>query len=604
MGGFPYTFAFDFDTEDITIRIAFDSTPFATTPQWTDISAEVKSCVITRGRQHELDRVEAGECVLVVDNAAGNYWPDNTSGAYYGKLLPGKRINIRKTYGATTYDIFTGFIESFRPRFPYGVATEPEVEIRAVDLFKNLAITELNFQVADVTTADHLYCADNAAISMGDVDFSIGVWVYFDTLAASQAVISKATLSSTFEYELVYNQAASNLSVFISATGDGIGDYAFASVGSIATGTWYFAVVTYNATTNTLSLSVNNGTPFMASYAGGAYDGASAIRIGYAQWSVVGATSHTFDGRIGPVGIWKKCFSAAQITALYNQGRMAHYADLTADMKTSLVTWWDMDEASGNRADSVGSSTLAPNGAGVGSISEYPSERSDVRVGRILDNIGWPTANRDLDVGAATLQALNPVTGVNALSHLQSLQQSENGLIFIQGDGDVEFQNRTARASAPYDTSQATFGEDAGEIGYEDMQPSYDDTFIYNDVRLTRASGTEQVAGDIDSQGTYGKRTLSRTGLLNSTDADVLTVAGLLRDKFKDPSQRIEYIVVDPVVNPSNLWAKVLTYDLSTRITVRLNEASLDSEFHIEGIEHRFGPGQTWKTKWQLSKAS
>lgn len=318
----------------------------------------------------------------------------------------------------------------------------------------------------------------------------------------------------------------------------------------------------------------------------------------------MGGTIRWFDGRIGPVGIWKgRALTNTEIATLYSQGRRIIYASLTSALKTNLSAWWDNTEASGTHADShTGGHTLGNSGSIV-SISEYPSELSSLRVGRVLDEIGWPTANRDLDTGAATLQALNPVDGVVALSHLQALQQSENGLVFIQGDGDVEFQNRTARSSAPYDTSQATFGEDSGEIGYEDMELSYDDTFIYNDVRLTRTGGTEQVAGDVTSEADYGKRTLAQTGLLNSTDADVLTIAQTLRTKYKNPAQRVEYIVVDPVANPANLWAKVLTYNISTRITIRLNKASLDSEFHIEGIEHQF-EGKSWKTKWQLSKAS
>jgi len=601
---FNYVFPFDFDTEDLTIRIAFDSTPFAATLRWTDISADVESGTIKKGRQHDLDRIEAGVCTLVVDNASGNYWPDNASGAYYGNLKPGKRINVRKTYGGTTYDVFTGFIESYRPYFP-GVASESKIEITAVDLFKNLALTELNERNVTLTNAgNYAYRADNADLSMGDIDFAIAGWFRLYDKSVDRPLVCKSANNTNMEYGLYYDQSVDRFAMEMSSSG-AIGGLQQAVGGSSpSTLTWYFVVGQYDAANNNIEVSVNGGSLGSQSHSGGAYNGTSALRVGSIEYGMLSGVAEYNDGWFGPVGIYKKVLTSAQIAALYNNGRWLYYSDLSADMKTSLVAWWDNDEdGNATRVDSAGANDLTATASLQSATIGWDSERSDLRIGRVLDNIGWPSANRDLDTGAATIQALNPVTNTNALTHLQAVGQSENGLIFIQGDGDVEFQNRTARANSPYDTSQATFGEDAGEIGYEDMELSYDDSFIYNEVRLTRTGGTEVVAGDVDSQNAYGKRTLSRTGLLNSTDADVLTVAQTLRNAYKDPAQRIEYIIVDPVANPTNLWAKVLTYDISTRITVRLNEASLDSEFHIEGIEHRFGPAKEWKTKWQLSKA-
>ena len=99
----------------ITVRAAFGSDPMDAAPAWTDISHDMMSLYTKRGRQHELDRMEAGEASIVLRNFHGNYWNDNGSGLYYPNILPGKRINIRATYGITTYDLFTGFAEAWQP---------------------------------------------------------------------------------------------------------------------------------------------------------------------------------------------------------------------------------------------------------------------------------------------------------------------------------------------------------------------------------------------------------------------------------------------------------------------------------------------------------
>lgn len=593
---FPYTFPFNFDTEDFTVRIAFASDPFGENLRWTDIGNVVLSGSIARGRQHELDRIEAGTCRLLVKNTAGDFWPDNASGKYYGNLKPGKRINIRKTYNGTDYDLFTGFIESYQPRFLARAGVAPVVDITAVDLFKHLALTTLNDRVADFDGTDAFYVSYNNDMSGQNTDFTVAAWVWCDALGANSDFVSKhmnTAWPSPREYRLRRNSS----NQFVMTVAAYTTEAEVAAATAVTANTWYHLIGYYNTSNNTVSIVVNNSSPDEAAgIAPIKYNG--DVHIGRANES-----SGYHNGRIASVGFWRRLLSADERRSLYNQGRRIMYADLSDNLKTNLVAWWNLDEESGTRYDAHAGYDLYDVNT-VASISQYESERSDLRVGRILDAIGWPSGNRDLGTGAATLQALTPVDGVVALSHLQSLAQSENGLVFIAGDGDVQFQNRTARANSPFDTSQATFGDDAGEMKYRETELSYDDQFIYNDVRLTRNSGTEQVAGDADSQITYGKRTLSRTGLLQSTDADVLTVAEALRDTYKDPSLRVESIVVIPSSDPSNLWPKVLNYDISTRITVRLNEASLDSEFHIEGIQHTFSRDSNWQTAWQLSKAS
>ena len=57
--------------------------------------------------------------------------------------------------------------------------------------------------------------------------------------------------------------------------------------------------------------------------------------------------------------------------------------------------------------------------------------------------------------------------------------------------------------------------------------------------------------------------------------------------------------------DPHRLWPKVLGFEISTRITVRESEASIDGDFFIEGISHRIDLQKwSWDTSFQLSNAS
>lgn len=363
-------------------RVAFATAPYAVTPTWSDISSEFISASIRRGRMHELDRIEAGIAIIVLKNESGNYWPDNAGGAYYPNIKPRKRINLRATYGGTTYDLFTGFTERWKPGWRGKVGKAAIVTLSCADLIKPLSGSLLN-------------------------------------------------------------------------------------------------------------------------------DGA-----GYAQ------------------------------------------------------------------------------------------EKSDVRVGNVLDDINWPAADRDLNAGQSNMIASGALANIKAMSHLFLVQWSEAGYLFIAGDGDVQFHDRHARLKSPYTTSQAIFGDDAGENKYYTIEFSFDDEFIKNDIRIEREGGTEQVAADATSKTDYGLCSLSRTGLLMTTDSEALSQAQYFLKRYKDAVLRAKSITIYADRDPANLYPKVLNYDIGTRITVRLNQASVDKDYHIEGIQHDIDAiGRTWRCKWQLSDA-
>jgi hypothetical protein len=60
---------------NVTVEVAFDGGPFSTSYTWTDISDYVEGFKAHRGRNNELDRIEAGTISLTLDNSDGRFTP-------------------------------------------------------------------------------------------------------------------------------------------------------------------------------------------------------------------------------------------------------------------------------------------------------------------------------------------------------------------------------------------------------------------------------------------------------------------------------------------------------------------------------------------------
>jgi len=131
----------------LTIRIALAAAPFDPIAglTWTDISAYAwlenspggSPISITRGRQFELDKIQAGTLTLLLDNRDRRFDPDNVASPYAPNIIPTKRVNVRATWNSVTYDLYTGYVESWVPiDVAIGNVALNLVRLTAVDLLK------------------------------------------------------------------------------------------------------------------------------------------------------------------------------------------------------------------------------------------------------------------------------------------------------------------------------------------------------------------------------------------------------------------------------------------------------------------------------------
>lgn len=99
------------------IEIAFDDGPYVVSPTWTDVTSYVREFSTSRGVPDDWTYQADGSATVTLSNRDRRFDPFNTSGPYYGKLLPRRQIRIRATSGGTTYDVFRGFIAGWPPEW-------------------------------------------------------------------------------------------------------------------------------------------------------------------------------------------------------------------------------------------------------------------------------------------------------------------------------------------------------------------------------------------------------------------------------------------------------------------------------------------------------
>lgn len=262
-----------------------------------------------------------------------------------------------------------------------------------------------------------------------------------------------------------------------------------------------------------------------------------------------------------------------------------------------------------------------------------PQELSGARIQRLLDYTGmsgtfvgegfWvlgdPTtgvlgsttkvaselvAFRNIEAGQSVVQA--DTVSDSILSHMLKVAESEGGMLFIDAAGRLTFHDRHHRLL--HETYPvAIFGDqmDASEWPYADLELSYDDYWLYNEVRLTRRGGTEQVASDAASQQSYLTRTYSATDLLLTSDGEVLSRAQDLLGRYKQPAIRSEQLALEPTgIDP--MWPVVLARELSNRISVLRRPGwggqVLVQDYYIEKITHDI-TDTGWTITWQMSPA-
>ncbi len=575
------------------VEIAFATTPFVT-PTWVDVTAKVVGGTVTRGRTSELDKIRAGTATITLANEDRRFDPTHTTGPYYPNVLPMRRIRVRATYNSITYDVFNGYIDRWEqvydhPSVAYAVVT-------ATDAFKVLAAKDLP---GSVYAAEVLADAPVHWWRFGD---PVGTTVIGDS--GSVPVAGTLTIGSGTNVPVFGSEGLIVRDPGSSVFNDGHFWFDAPATGAIGAGVTAFSVEA--VIRGTLTSGVTSAYPYYQDNPSGLID----LRLAAPDTGTItfmGLTSTTLHTDL----------AIHHVVGVYNAGNIYLYVDgaLQASGTTAVtpaavpIQVGRTSPSSDHYLQSLAvyhSALSAPRVAAHNDAARTPwdGETSGTRVGRVLDTIDWPAADRNVDTGQSTLQATS--LGGSVLSYLQKIEESESGLLWVTKDGKVRFRSRHAGFNL---ASQGAFGDGGGaELEYVDIAFDYSETLIYNETRVSRVDGAVQIAEDTASQVAYGARTLTSDGLLITSDAESLDRAYFLLGKYKDPVLRTTRMVVEPSgANAVDLFPQVLGREIGDKLTVRRKPqnvgASIDQAVIVEGLKHEFRD-RFWSTEFMLSPSS
>ena len=216
------------------------------------------------------------------------------------------------------------------------------------------------------------------------------------------------------------------------------------------------------------------------------------------------------------------------------------------------------------------------------------------RITRILDRVGWPAAQRDLDpITANTLQA--STLAASAWADILLAADSDAGYVWFDRQGRLVYRTRGAIPATPsltFSSSSSTAGKDFTAVTItRDVQQ------VYNSVSLARKDGTAVSVEDVDAQAVIGQvRGYSRSDLICQTDDNVADVAQWIIGINADLITRVEEVVVEPPADTTLLgtdeWWELLRLEMGA--VVRVVHATpdgrdVDVEAVVRGLEWSAG---------------
>ena len=599
------------------------STPTTTTKTWVDVSSQVVDFQTRRGRSDELDEYAAGTARVRLLNRDRRFDPTYTLGPYYGSLKPRRRIRIRCTYGGITYGVWFGLINDWPQSY----------DGRSLG-FVDLPCTDLTFllSVADLPSWWEAYVEE------------LGPWAWYrlgtdggldhsgngrdgtvDDSGASPTTVdvpvARAALTGGSRNLTMRTSASST-----TATATTI-------VATVAVAEWPADDIRTLTLSSSDDLSERDIAANVPSGRGGMFvfvwgDRRSAFLFGNPGTGGVECENPFAVGGVIPDDaqpgdrIQIAVTRSGTTATLYVNGQ-----PIDSDtVSTSSVVLQPRILGDGFIVDEFVVFDRALTGVEVARLAALAdcamvpgstlTMRTDEWADLVLDAIDWPAADRMigslpfadatflLSAGRDTPHDGSPATAPDTgsvLAILRQLERTEQGRCFIDRDGRVVFRTRTwSMSDSRTITSQQTFGDAAGELGYVDLSTNESGERLRNVWIVGDAT-----ASDSASITTYGRS----TGIVDGVWAlphEADSLAAWLVSRYKDPSTRVVDLEIEVRASTATLAPAVLGLELGDLVTVRRRPQSIGAVLEVvatvEGISHTVMAEGRWRVRIQTGK--
>lgn len=212
------------------------------------------------------------------------------------------------------------------------------------------------------------------------------------------------------------------------------------------------------------------------------------------------------------------------------------------------------------------------------------------RIIHVLDEIGWPADARSIDASSASVGGDVVGDNVNALSYLQKLELSDNGLMFMTADGLFKFDDSYYGTLHP-----AVIGDDG--IRFQNIDVTYGSEELINQFDVSYYSGSATATAtvnDLDSQAAYGKFERGIDTLLSGSVAAIALGQSLLF-RYSEPQYRVDGVEFDVRAARTEDRSLLLNLDLGNRVALKWRPLGVGEPVSrtvlVDGIAHVVSPG-------------
>jgi|GEM_PF-3165385 hypothetical protein len=143
------------------VQVEISADPYPFTNNWRNVTRYVRSFKTTLGRQHELDRIEAGTLDIVLDGRDGTFDPWNASSFLSASgtgMQPMNAVRVTAAWQGVTYPVAWCYLQSLTPGLDDQLNVE--VTLHAVDAFQFLSLRYLaGDNYAQLIEAESTLCA-------------------------------------------------------------------------------------------------------------------------------------------------------------------------------------------------------------------------------------------------------------------------------------------------------------------------------------------------------------------------------------------------------------------------------------------------------------
>ena len=217
------------------------------------------------------------------------------------------------------------------------------------------------------------------------------------------------------------------------------------------------------------------------------------------------------------------------------------------------------------------------------------------RIGKILDQVSFPSSMRTVATGANTCIA-DPATNRTSLQALKNAEFSETGAFYMDGSGTAVFKSR-AQVMSSLAATPTAFNQTGG-IPYKNIKLSFDDKLIINQANLTRVGGTTQVASNQASIDKYFPHSVTQADLVAETDAIVSNIAKEYVATRQETTIRIDSLDVD-LLDPNVPTDTMIGLDYFSNLlitNIQPDGSTITKNLQYQGITWSITPNKMMAT--------